>query len=193
MNAIGFAAAMPILYSGAGGAGTTGGGAERFRPPVEVVLSDSSVVEGIGVTGVLDGSGASLTGSGASEVPSLLDPVFVGAPPLPTELPRWIGADPPPEVPEPPLGAVHPGEVGSAAGGGVVGVEPDGSTPDSAEAEPDSPPAASAPAGARAATTNAAAVTQSSNPRRRFSFFIPRARSLYQNRLFLLRVDRQIF
>ena len=129
------------MYSGAGGAGATGAGAGRFPFPVEVVLSDSSVVEGIGVTGVLDGSGASLTGSGASEVPSLLDPVFVGAPPLPTELPRWIGAaPPPPEVPEPPLGVVHPGEVGAVAGGevvaGAVGVELDGS---SAEAEPDSP------------------------------------------------------
>ena len=66
MYATAFASAMPILYSGGGGADTTGAGAERFPLPVEVVLSDSSVVEGIGVTGVLDGSGASLTGSGAS-------------------------------------------------------------------------------------------------------------------------------
>ena len=120
--------------------------------------------------------------------------MFVGAPPpLPTELPCWIGADPPPEVPELPLGVVHPGEVGAAAGGeaaGAVGVELDGS---SAEAEPDSPPAASAPAGVRAATTKIAAVTQSSNPRRRFSFLIRRARSLYQNGLFLLRIVRRIF
>jgi hypothetical protein len=134
------------------------------------VLAGSSGDDGLDAAGWVDGAGAEvLVSGGVYEDSSLSDPVAVcpGTPPLPTELP-WRTEEPPPEeAPVPPPWGVHPGEVGALAGGegaaGAAGVEPpEGSTTVSPGGEPpDSSSAATAPAGATAATANIAAIIKS--------------------------------
>jgi len=174
------AASLPL--SGGAGAGgfaawwgsLVAGGAFEDSLDVDVV--------GVDVADGVEGSGASLLGSGALEGASLLDPPldpdFRDTSPLPTELPCRTDPAPPPEEPVPGLCEVHPLEGGAVAGGEVVSgaggcVEPPGvSVPVSPGGEPPDPSsAASAPAGGPAARTNTAAIIESSK-RRRCSFLI---------------------